>query len=105
MAFGLKGTDPETTLRNWLTFLLRECLTTFELRAYHNQLGPENLLPFQLYYNARLRDEVTRIFLSYNSRGRPDIFEKYFCYSTALVERGDDGSLIITPPFDVPDDH
>ena len=54
MAFGILGTAPAVTLRNWLTYELRVCILQQETLAYHNQRGSGNELDVKRTYNARM---------------------------------------------------
>ena len=102
--FGLKGHDPPTVLRNWLTFLLRECIATFELRAYHNQLGMANIVPFKHYYNSKLQASIAQLYHSYEHRDRLDTFDRYFCFNDSLVQKEGNGVLNVIYPFQIDDD-
>ena len=58
MAFGLEGSSPRILLRNWLTFLLRECIVQQEKIAFHNDLGEGNIVHLKHTFNARVIKEV-----------------------------------------------
>ena len=58
MAFGLPGNTPKILLRNWLTFLLRECIIKQEKMAFRNDLGAGNIVHLKHTYNARVLHEV-----------------------------------------------
>ena len=51
--FGILGTSPAITLRNWLTYVLRFCIHQQENLAYHNKKGLLNELDIKLDYNTR----------------------------------------------------
>ena len=58
MAFGLEGNSPVLLVRNWLTFLLRECIVQQEKLAFHNDLGEGNIIHLKHVFNARVIKEV-----------------------------------------------
>ena len=58
MAFGLEGNSPPILVRNWLTFLLRECIVQHEKMAFYNDLGEGNIIHLKHTYNARVVKEV-----------------------------------------------
>ena len=93
--FGLRGNTPPIVFRNWVTFLLRECLSTFENIAFHNKLGWGNLIPFQHYFNARFALNVQYWERHYTRMARTDLFQRHFLFSPLSRD------LIITPPFNV----
>ena len=78
MAFGIVGNTPYIVLRNWLTFLLRDVIRTFERQAFHNNLGEDNAVHIRHAYNARVQREVMRSFITYKNLQRQDFFFKYF---------------------------
>ena len=72
MAFGILGTTPAITLRNWLTFELRACIHQQENLAYHNQRGTGNELDIKRTYNTNLRRQTLQNLLLYQHKGRID---------------------------------
>ena len=58
MAFGLEGSSPRVLLRNWLTFILRECIIKQEKLTFHNDLGARNIVHLNHSFNARVTKEV-----------------------------------------------
>ena len=78
MAFGLQGTTPAILLRNWLGYLLRECILQFENIAYHNHLGATNIIQLQHTFNARVQRELCEAYHMYKHSNRLDLFAKYF---------------------------
>ena len=96
MAFGLFGHTPRIHLRNWLTFLLRESIADLELKAYHNHLGPTNMVDLKHTYNARVKREVCEASSSLAARGRPDLFLRRYVVGDAFAQ-APDGSLSYSP--------
>ena len=96
MAFGLFGHTPRIHLRNWLTFLLRESIADLELKAYHNHLGPTNMVDLKHTYNARVKREVCEASSSLAARGRPDLFLRRYVIGDAFAH-APDGSLSYSP--------
>ena len=58
MIFGILGTSPAITLRNWLKYGLRFCFCQQEVLAYHNAKGLLNELNIKLIYNSRVHREA-----------------------------------------------
>ena len=75
MAFGLKGDTPGVILRNWLTYLLRYCITEQESKAFYNQSKMANELEIKIEFNQLIKSEAYKKYLIYKNLGR----DKYFC--------------------------
>ena len=99
MVFGILGTMPAITLRNWLTFELRACIHQQENLAYHNQRGPGNELDIKRTYNATLLRRTLRNLLLYQHQGRIDLFEKHYMVNDALVSKNSKGIRLIATAF------
>ena len=78
MAFGISGTMPYILLRNWITFLLRDVIQSFESRAFYNNLGEQNAIHIKHTFNARVQREVMRSFNMYKNLKRLSYFYKHF---------------------------
>ena len=104
LCFGLSGSTPPVLFRNWMTYLLRDCISTFERMAYHNGRGMQNLHPFKAYYNSKFYHGVTYWLYYFTQLGREDIFLTRFPFSDALLSKLPDGRLQITEPFPLSDD-
>ena len=101
LAFGLPGHSPSIQLRNWLTYLLRECVCHQEIAAYHNHFGPLNAVLLKHTYNARVKKEVCEAYRSLVARGRPDLFQRrYVIGDSFLVAPSADNPL---EEQDIPD--
>ena len=95
MAFGVYGHTSAIHLRNWLTYLLRECLSTQESSAYHNSLGHGNTVHLKYTYNARVKKEVCEVYRLLSARGRPDLFRRRYVVGDSFVKVPDgDRSLV-----------
>ena len=78
MAFGITGTSPPVTLRNWLTFLLRECIIKQETYAFKNQLGLGNTVHLKHTFNARVQREICDAYYRLRHENRTDFFQKNY---------------------------
>ena len=78
MAFGMTGTRPAIILRNWLGFLLRDCIMQYENIAYNNKLGDKNMVKLQHTYNARVQREVCEAHQLFKHNNRLDLFIRHF---------------------------
>ena len=93
--FGITGSTPSIQLRNFLTYILRESIITYERLAYHNKLGMNN--------EPRIKAHLYKLFITYikqnynnfNVIGRPDLFEKYFFINNALLETNERGETLL----------
>ena len=56
--FGLSGNTPNVILRNWLTFVLRQCIVEHESIAFHNKKGQGNEILIKNSYNQMIKSEV-----------------------------------------------
>ena len=95
-AFGLPGHTPNILLRNYMTFLLRECIADQERAAYHNGRGPSNLEDLKIRYNQKIKDEVYMKFNIYKHLGRLGFFEDVFAYRNYLIAWEKDNWQILT---------
>ena len=98
-AFGILGTSPVIRLRNFITYVLREVIAQFEVFAYYNNDGFNNLAPLKKYFNDKLASYVGYWFYYFDHIGRPDLFRKRFGFTDVLAVRREDGSLFIADPF------
>ena len=78
MAFGMDGNSANIIIRNWLTFLLRECIIDQERTAYKNQLGLHNILEIQSTFEARMKTEILRSYEYHKNKGTVHIFKHTF---------------------------
>ena len=78
MAFGIIGNSPPVILRNWLTFVLRQCILKQEKIAYHNNLGLGNTVHLRHAFNARVNREVCNAYYQLRNENRTDLFHKNY---------------------------
>ena len=78
MAFGMEGNTANILLRNWLTFLLRECIINQESIAYNNQLGLHNIAEIQCTFNARLKKEILQSYEYHKDKNTMHIFREIY---------------------------
>ena len=97
MAFGMEGNTANIILRNWLTFLLRECIIDQERIAYKNQLGLHNITDIQCTFNARLKKEILQSYDYHNNKGTMHIF-KHIYRANGVFLKYDDGIQHYTIP-------
>ena len=102
--FGLSGTSPSVRLRNFLTFIFRECILNFERTAYYNNIGLLNLNPFKHYYNNKIQSCIEYWFYYYDFTDRSHTFRAHFEFTNALTIRLDDGRLQIINPYQFEED-
>ena len=63
------GNTANIHLRNWLTFLLRECIIDQERIAHKNQLGLNNISDIKCTFDARLKKEILQSYEFHKNRG------------------------------------
>ena len=86
MAFGMEGKTAKIHLRNWLTFLLRECIMNQERIAYKNQLGLHNIREIKCTYNARLKREILQSYEFHHNKGTMHIFKHIYRANGVFLE-------------------
>ena len=99
MAFGLQCETPAALLRNWLTFLLRECILDQEHVAYHNKKGKRNTEYIKKNYNAKVKDEIRKKLYIYRNLELEEQFVAFFSVNDHLMirENGDWQLLTLYP--------
>jgi len=83
--FGLIANKPSIILRNWMTFLLRQCIVEQENIAYHNKKGQGNIPEIKLKYNQMVKTEVWKKYNIYRNLGRTQYFENVFAVNNYLI--------------------
>ena len=86
MAFGLIGTSPAIVLRNWFTYLLRDCIYRQETLAYYNHKGLFNELDIKRKFNVRVVRETMQRFLHYSHINRVDLFRRIYGVKDVFVK-------------------
>ena len=84
-AFGIIGDTKNITLRNWLTFILRQCIVEQENTAFHNQKFQENIIDIKIIYNQKIKSEVWKKYNIYSNLGRLAYFEQSFAVNNHLI--------------------
>ena len=83
--FGLEGLSPNTILRNWLTFNLRQCIVEQESIAYHNKKGKENIHDIKTKFNHKIKSDLMEKYYIYKNLGRLHYFKKIFAANDYLL--------------------
>ena len=83
--FGITGNTPNVTLRNWMTFLMRQCIFEQESIAYHNKKGHVNKIDLKLAYNQRVKNEVWNKYNIYSNLGKSAYFAEIFAVNNYLI--------------------
>ena len=99
MAFGVLLATPAATLRNFLTFTMREMFESQEKKAYYNDKGMFNMRDFKIKYNWKIKKYVQLSFSSSERSGGLDTFETFFCVNNALCTFNDDYQVSVAEPF------
>ena len=77
MVFGLEGLSPSVTLRNWLTFKLRQVATAYEYPASLRPNG-DHLTLIKSRYNQQIQKEVLWKYRFYLHTQRLDTFRRLY---------------------------
>ena len=94
--FGISGTTPNILLRNWMTFVLRQCIVEQENIAYHNQKGQANTKDIKLAYNQKIKTEIWNKYNIYSNLGRMNYFTQIFAVNNYLMTWEDEQWQILT---------
>ena len=99
-AFGIVQKNQTTgiLLRNWLTFLLRECITQEERAAYHTLKKP-NLENTKKKINQALGFEIHLKIIRYRNENNLAFFEKIIAHGEVVCRKGEDGEYEIKQVF------
>ena len=98
-AFGILSNTPQATLRNWLTYILRELIESQEKRAYYKRDVAHNMNDFKARYNSKVGMLVFQSYRSYHRTGNSDVFDKYFLIGGVLATETDDEKIQVNLPF------
>ncbi len=95
LVFGLPGKSPGVILRNWLTFLFRQCVVENERLAFKRgaKWGKIDLI---LYFNQKVKTDVLKKLYILSNLGKLDYFEKIFGVNDYLVTSQEDQWMILT---------
>ena len=94
--FGLQGNTPGIILRNWLTFLLRQCIVQHESIAFYNKKGLANEAIIKMSYNQMVKNEVLTKYNIFTHLGRLDYFEQLFAVNKHLLAWNNEQWEILT---------
>ena len=95
-AFGLMGDSPNIILRNWITFILRKCISDQENIAYHNGKGPANIKDIKVNFNDRIHSELMKKYNIFKHLDRLLYFENFFAVNNYLIAWEDDWWQVLT---------
>ena len=85
IVFGIPGETPNIILRNWMTFLFRQCISEQENKAYHNKKGHNNTRDIKIAYNEKLKKEIWHKYIIYTNLGRTKSFKRAFAINDYLI--------------------
>ena len=94
--FGIPGHSPDIRLRNWLTFLLRQCITHQENKAFYNKKGQCNNLEIKLVYNQRIKSELWNKYNILSNLGRSHHFSHMFSVNDYLMTWENENWQVLT---------
>ena len=94
--FGIYGHTPNILLRNYITFLLRQCIAEQENAAYYNKKGLDNIKDIKLIYNQKIKSEVWMKYHIYKYLGRLHYFESIFAVDNYLITWENDNWQMLT---------
>ena len=94
--FGLPGSTPNIILRNWMTYLFRQCIVEQENVAFHNQKGQLNAQEIKLEYNQRIKSEIWSKYNILSNLGREHYFQQIFGANDYLIVKVNDQWQLLT---------
>ena len=99
-AFGIVKKNQTTgiLLRNWLTYLLRDCISQTERTAYHAP-NINNLEHIKRKVNYNMELEIRIKALQYKTDGNLQLFEKMITHSGILCKKREDGEYELSKIF------
>ena len=97
-AFGItqKKSTTDILLRNWITYLLRECITLEERNAFHRKPSLENV---KRRFNRTWTLEIKKNILRYEKENKLEYFEKIVTDRDVLCTKTTEGEYQITQVF------
>ena len=90
MAFGMYGNTANILLRNWLTFLLRECIIDQERIDHKNQRGLDNVLDIICSFDARMKKEILQSYELHKNQGTLHVFRHIYRANGDFLKYDDD---------------
>ena len=99
-AFGIVQKKQTTgiLLRNWLTFLLRECIAQEEREAYHAK-KISKVQKIKKKFNQAVDLEIHIKIIQYRSENNLEFLEKIITHADVLCQKGEDGVYEVTKIF------
>ena len=94
--FGTMGSTPNIILRNWITFLLRQCIVEQENIAFHNKKGNLNIMEIKIIFNQRIKTELWNTYNIYKHLGRLSNYTKFFGVNNYLIREEKDKWNVLT---------
>ena len=91
---------PEITLRNWITYKIREQILLFEKKAYHSSKAASVKL-FQEEFNQSLFREVKHLMYRFDSEGKLSAFEEIIAYKGIICEKRGQGRYKLKKAFPI----
>ena len=100
-AFGITRRRPTIgiSLRNWLTNLLRNCISQAEREAYHASKTRVNVEYIKRKLNQALELEIEKKIIRYQNENNVAFFEKNIAYKEILCKKGLDEGYEIRKVF------
>ena len=85
-------------LRNWLTYLLRECILEVEREAFYAP-NRANIEKIRRKLNEAMALEIHIKAFRYKNENNLAFFDKKFTHAEVLCEKGEDGEYRVTDVF------
>ena len=94
-AFGIlqKKQNNGIILRNWLTYLLRQCIAQEERKSFHSANYDPKI--FKAKFNQTVRTEIRTKSIIYKNQGKLESFEKLITYKDIICKNGNQGYEIV----------
>ena len=98
-AFGIvqKKATPGVLLRNWLTYLLRDCIMQEEKEAYHS--SKPNLEKIKKKFNQAIEFEIHIKVIRYKNENNLAFFDKVITHEEVLCKKHENGEYQVTEMF------
>ena len=94
--FGLTGNTPNIILRNWMTYIFRQCIVEQENVAFHNQKGQLNAQEIKFEYNQKIKSELWSKYNILSNLGREHYFQHIFGVNDYLIVKVNDQWQLLT---------
>ena len=109
MAFGLVMKRPKNDehhqpsshhgiyVRNWLTFLIRKCISNMERKAHYSNSNIVSRTKLKIHHN--LVKELDKNLFILHSKGKTDVFHKFFAHNNILCKKKGEATYQINKIF------